>query len=120
MFSLYLNDLENHLNHNSNASIIVTCDDEHLPLFMKLNVLLYADDTVIMANNEADLQFSLDRFNEYCQTWKLNVNMDKTKVVIVGARKTNSFDFTLGDRKNEMTDKYKYLGVYFSQSRSFF
>ena len=78
MFSLYLNDLENHLNHNSNASIIVTCGNEHLSLFMKLSVLLYADDTVIMANNEADLQFPLDRFNEYCQTWKLNVNMDKT------------------------------------------
>ena len=59
---------------------------------MKLSVLLYADDTVIMANNEADLQFSLDRFNEYCQEWKLNVNIDKTKVVIFGARKTSSFD----------------------------
>ena len=119
LFSLYLNDLENHLSHNSNASIIVTCDDEHLSLFMKLSVLLYAYDTVIMANNEADLQFSLDRFNEYCQEWKLNVNIDKTKVVIFGARKTSSFDFTLGDQKIEITDKYKYLGVYFSQSRSF-
>ena len=36
LFSLYLNDLENHLSHNSNASIIVTYDDEHLSLFYEV------------------------------------------------------------------------------------
>ena len=82
MFSLYLNDLENYLSHNSNASIIVSCNDEDLTLFMKLIVLLYADDTVIMASSETDLQCSLNRFEEYCWTWMLNINTEKTKVVV--------------------------------------
>ena len=99
LFSLYLNDLENHLSHNSNASIIVTCDDEHLSLFMKLSVLLYADDTVIMANNEADLQFSLDRFNEYCEEWKSNVNIDKTKVYYLALAKQALLIHTRGSKK---------------------
>ena len=43
---LFLNDLENRLSHNSN--IIVTCDDEHLSTYMKLSLLLYVDDTVII------------------------------------------------------------------------
>ena len=119
LFSLYLNDLENFLSHNSNASIIVSCNDEDLTLFMKLIVLLYADDTVIMASSETDLQYSLNRFEEYCRTWKLNINTEKTKVVVFGARKTNSFHFKLGDQNIEITDRYKYLGIYFSQSRSF-
>ena len=119
LFSLYLNDLENYLKHNSSASIVVDCNDEDFFVFMKLGVLLYADDTIIIAQSEQDLQFSLNRFNEYCQTWKLSVNLDKTKVVIFGARKTDHFHFKLGTQAVEITDKYKYLGVYFSQSRSF-
>ena len=45
--------------------------------------------------------------------------LKKTKVVVFGARKTNSFHFKLGDQNIEITDRYKYLGIYFSQSRSF-
>ncbi|MEW8152903.1 MAG: reverse transcriptase family protein, partial [Candidatus Thiodiazotropha endolucinida] len=119
LFSLYLNDLESFLLHNSTAGITIDYDTNDFSIFLKLIVLLYADDTVILANNESDLQFSLDRFNAYCQTWKLKVNIDKTKIIIFGARKTNSYNFSLGDNYIEITDKYKYLGVYFSQSRSF-
>ena len=42
------------------------------------------------------------------------MNIDKTKVVIFGARKTDSFHFNLGDKTIEITDKYKYLGIFFS------
>ena len=83
-------------------------------------VLLYADDTVILASNENDLQHTLDKFFDYCQAWRLRVNINKTKVLIFGARRTNSYSFHLGDNVIEITDKYKYLGIYFSQSRSFF
>ena len=62
---------------------------------------------------------TLDKFFDYCQTWKLRVNINKTKVLIFGARRTNSYSFHLGDNVIEITDKYKYLGIYFSQSRSF-
>ena len=119
VFSLYLNDLENSLSHNSNVIIIVSCNNEDLTFFIKLIVLLYADDTVIMAGSEIDLQYSLNRFEEYYRTWKLNINTEKTKVVVFGARKINSFYFKLGDQNIEITDRYKYLGIYFSQSRSF-
>ena len=81
--------------------------------------MLYADDTVIPANTEQELQNSLNLFNSYCEQWKLQVNLNKTKVVIFGARKTDSFKFTLGNNDIEITDMYKYLGIFFSQSRSF-
>ena len=49
---------------------------------MKIFVLLYADDTVIMANDAESLQKNLHHLSEYCDMWNLSVNTDKTKIVI--------------------------------------
>ena len=46
---------------------------------LNLFVLLYADDTVIMAENEHDMQRNLDLLNEYCICNKLKINIIKTK-----------------------------------------
>ena len=119
LFSIYLNDLEYYLMENPNAGVQINSDNDYVSVLIRLVVLLYADDTVILASNENDLQYTLDKFFDYCQTWKLRVNINKTKVLIFGARRTNSYSFHLGDNVIEITDKYKYLGIYFSQSRSF-
>ena len=119
LFSIYLNDLDDYLSQNLNAGIQIDFDNEYMSVMTRLVVLLYADDTIILASDENDLQRSLDKFYDYCQSWKLTVNINKTKVLIFGARKTDSYSFHLGDQEIEITDKYKYLGIYFSQSRSF-
>ena len=60
LFSIFLNDLEKYLNENVNGICFnSTFDDIHL--YLKLFLLLYADDTVIFSNNETDLQNSLDK-----------------------------------------------------------
>ena len=43
----------------------------HLKTRMQLFVLLYADDTLILAENERDLQTALDSVQEYCTKFKL-------------------------------------------------
>jgi hypothetical protein len=50
--------------------------------------MLYADDTDILSESQSDLQAQLDAFHEYCLTWKLKVNIDKTKIVIFGSGRT--------------------------------
>jgi hypothetical protein len=55
---------------------------------LKLFIILYADDTVILSESQSDLQAQLDAFHEYCLTWKLKVNIDKTKIVIFGSGRT--------------------------------
>ena len=45
--------------------------------FLKLFVLLYADDIVIFSESSEDLQKGLDILYEYCQRWKLTVNAKK-------------------------------------------
>ena len=50
-------------------------------------VLLYADDTIILADSANDLQNCLTVFEEYCKRWKLFVNVEKTKIMIFSKRK---------------------------------
>ena len=47
---------------------------------LNLFVLMYADDTVIMAENEHDMQRNLNLLNDYCNCNKLKVNISKTKI----------------------------------------
>lgn len=48
--------------------------------YVKLLCLLYADDTVLLAESQEDLQLMIDAFSQYCYNWKLNVNISKTKL----------------------------------------
>ena len=53
-------------------------------IFLKVFLLLYADDTVIFSDNELDMQHALYVFENYCSEWKLTVNTAKTKIMIFG------------------------------------
>ena len=116
LFSMYLNDLEESLLQSQNSGIRLDIANDGVVYYIKLVVLCYAEDTVILAYNEEELQHSLDLFENYCYKWKLKVNMSKTKVVLFGARRTDLFKFAF---EIEIQDRYKYLGIIFSLSRSF-
>jgi hypothetical protein len=55
---------------------------DKLNLYLKHFIILYADDTVIMAESAADLQKQLDSFSDYCDIWRLKVNVEKSKIVV--------------------------------------
>jgi hypothetical protein len=99
LFVLFLNDLE---------TFLETCDVEGLKtvsselkdklnLYLKLFIILYADDTVIMAESDADLQKQLDSFSDYCDIWRLKVNVEKSKIVVFSQGRTpNNLKFNYG------------------------
>jgi len=72
-------------------------------------VLLYADDTVLIAESAQTLQNCLNDFGEYCKTWKLKINKDKTKVIIFGSRQNRNFSFKIDNTSLEIVNSYKYL-----------
>ena len=45
-------------------------------------MLLYADDTVLLAESAEELQAALNAMFLYCKTWNLSVNSTKTKVIV--------------------------------------
>ena len=66
-------------------NIVQSCypslNDEDIVL-LKLFVLLYADDTIILAENEKELQLALDKVHQYCTMYKLSVNIAKSKIIV--------------------------------------
>ena len=89
LFAIYLNDLDTFFvenNVNDLENIRNMCS-KNLNIFVKLFSLLYADDTIILSETEADMQYALAIFEKYCHHWKLKVNLQKTKVIIFCKRK---------------------------------
>ena len=69
-----LNDLEEELRIKRVHGIVID--------LIQPFVLLYADDTILIATTASDLQKALDTLENYCIRWKLTVNGIKTKTVI--------------------------------------
>ena len=119
LFSMYLNDLEQFLNdRNVNGLTSITEDFEsELDIYLKLFVLLYADDTVIMSESKEDMQNQLNVFNDFCKKWKLKVNAEKSKVLVFNnGRLPANLKFTYINRDLEIVPNYSYLGITFSKS----
>ncbi len=77
-------------------------------------ILLFADDIVILAEDEIKLQILLNFANEWCQKWTMKIYNDQTKVIHFRNKSTKITDLTfqLGEHDVKKVDKYKYLGVY--------
>lgn len=66
-----------------------------------------------------DLQNQLNSFLLYCQQWKLEVNIEKTKIVIFTKGRVKNNVFYYNGKEIEIVKNFKYLGVIFSSSGSF-
>ncbi|MES9881290.1 MAG: reverse transcriptase family protein [Sedimenticola sp.] len=122
LFSLYLNDLELFLMSKDVSGIKCQTHelDDEIGIYLKLFILLYADDTVLFSDTAIDLQNSLTEFHKYCVEWKLTVNINKSKILIFSkGRPAKRSNFFLNDTKLEIVTEYKYLGIFMSQSGSF-
>jgi hypothetical protein len=84
-----------------------------------LCVLCFADDIVLLAESASDLQVLLKTLNEYLGRWRLNVNMEKTKVVVFGARGVTDHVIMLGNETVQQETAYRYLGIWFDQAGTF-
>ena len=108
---------------SSNNVTGVTCDVamQGIYIYLKLIILLYADDTVIFSDNGDGLQYAVNTFNEYCDKWRLTVNAAKMKIIIFNSRgrPKPTTKFILKGADIEIINEYKYLGIYFSQSGAF-
>lgn len=59
----------------------------------------------------------MDRLSEFCKTWELHVNIEKTKVVVFNKKKQEP-QLTLNDTKVECIKEYKYLGIILAENGS--
>ena len=118
LFTLYINDLEEYLLSQGNNHL--DFNDDVINGYLKLYTLLYADDTIILANTAQGLQNAMHDLDVYCTNWKLEVNVEKTKVMIFRKRITSCNSvFTLNGQSVDVVNEFKYLGVLFSYNGLF-
>lgn len=115
LFNLYLNELPFSLNKTKSSDPLI------LPDGTKLNSLLYADDLIILSRSKQGLQNCLNTLQSFCNDWKLNVNLKKTKTMIFQKkiRKSQNTVFHLNGNPIEAAHEYTYLGVKLTPSGNF-
>ena len=105
-FSIFINDLLTELRTEKSQNDSIIC-----------NVLAYADDLVLISESELDLQRLIEIVRKWCIKYRIEVNIDKTKVVHY--RKENrmrtNFNFMWEDRQIGIVPGYKYLGVFLDE-----
>ena len=93
LFSLFLNDLVEFVSNRFDClcdkadAIHLRYDNGDIEVNFKIYILLYADDKLILAESQEQLQLPLNSMFLYCQTWKLEVNPTNTKEVIFTIQK---------------------------------
>ena len=108
LFNLYINDLVNQLK----------CSCQGIPIAGEnVCVLMYADDLVLLARNERDLQVMLDVLDSWCTKWQIQVNNSKSQIVHFRnpSVSRSSVVFTVGNVNLEYVSQYKYLGLMISE-----
>ena len=86
-----------------------------------INILPCADDVVLLAENEDDLQHMLNILSQWCNRNNMIVNCSKSNSVHfrpTAQRKTN-FNFICCGENLQIADKYMYLGLLLHENLDF-
>ena len=98
---------------NINADPVVVGD-------VSLNALLYADDIVLLSDSKEGLQNCLNTLSNYCSFWKLQVNTEKSKVMVFNSNgKFFLNEFYYNGKSLETVNTYCYLGINIRYNGSF-
>ena len=112
LFNLYINDLAIYL---KSFGVGINCDED------KVCILMYADDIVLLAETERDLQILLTALHDWCITNDMIINCSKSNIVHFrnpSVSKTN-FEFKCGESVLCIVDRYTYLGLMLSEHLDF-
>ena len=101
---------------------ILQSDPIILPNGTKLNSLLYADDfSSIISRSKIGLQSCLNTLSSFCNSWMLDINSKKTKVMIFQkrAKKNSNLEFHIGIETIDIVHEYTYLETRISSTGNF-
>jgi len=76
-----------------------------------INLLIYADDIVLMERSPNDFENQLIILNDFFSNMGMTINIDKTKVMIIKSNKTPYDTFVYDNKSLEEATSYKYLGI---------
>ncbi len=109
LFALFINDLATELNEAKHGVDIGNN--------MKLSILMYADDVVIISDSHENAQKQLDIMTRWCNTWGMIPNIKKSQVVHhrIPQRKRCTLPLMLDNKVMDYVENYKYLGCWINE-----
>ena len=125
LFSIFLNDLKSFLSKNVAGlnfplGLANSYNFTDIEEFFNLFLLLYADDTVLLAETPEGMQKCLDSLQKYCNKSGLSININKTKAIVFSRGKVRNMpELFFEGVKLEFVWDYKYLGVLFNFNNKF-
>lgn len=82
-----------------------------------IGILLFCDDTVILAESPEDLQKMIDLVIEHCRDWRCSMSLSKSVVMTVGCP-FQSHEFTMNGSPLKEERQIKHLGCILSRNCS--
>ena len=73
---------------------------------------MYADDIVLVADTEMELQTMLEVVQAYVMRWRMKFNRSKSKIMAVRKREGGT-SWKIGEKITEEVEEFKYLGGWF-------
>lgn len=109
LFSIFLNDLSETLY----GGLLINNK--------RINLLMYADDIVLLAESPLVLNEMIRRLENYCHRWNLVVNLSKSKIMVFrkGGRLSARESWKFNNNPLEVVPSYKYLGIELTVRLSF-
>jgi hypothetical protein len=110
LYSLFINGFAKFLKEKSVGGVEVA--EEWLRL------LLFADDIVLFAESEEELQEMLNLLSEYCRRWRFEINVGKSKVMVCGPRGLTTqvtAKWWLAGKEMGRVRVYKYVGMWMNE-----
>ena len=110
LFIIFINDIIEFLQDEDCCAPLVAGQPIH--------ALLFADDVVLCSQTIDGLQHLLDRLKSYCAKWNLEVNKEKTKIVVFkkGTKAAKAERWNYSQYNLETVREFKYLGITFSSN----
>ena len=104
LFNMYIMDLEEEMRKEQTGGIVVGRE--------KCWTITYADDIVLLAENEQEMKGMLKRFKRYLERKNLMLSTEKSKILVFekggGRRRKGTWEW--GEEKIEEVKEIKYLG----------
>ena len=86
LYNIYISELINKIEDTNGGAFINK---------LKINIIIYADDIVIISPLKIDLIRMLEATMKYMDMWKIKINLDKTNYLIFGKPKIINSDIEI-------------------------
>ena len=97
------------------ADIVVKINEVQDGVFIgdkKLNIIIYADDILLLSNTKVGMVKMLNKLKVYMVMWKIVINKDKTNYLVVGVTELLISAVLVESIEVKRVKEIKYLGFH--------